>query len=122
MTSQNGSFRDAVVRFGTEVEAALTRARRASADARALTGELRQATRDSTTVSQPRPGRDSVVAALDEDEDFSQRQILIGQDAPQSSSPIENAAGGHRNDPDREFSVADFLLGGADETRLPEHP
>lgn len=119
MTSQNGSFRDAVVRFETEVEAALTRARRASADARALTGELRQAARDSDTTGQPAPVSARAVVAVDEDEDFSQRQILVGQDAPLSSSPIENATGGQPDSVDEEFSVADFLLGGADETRLP---
>lgn len=55
MTGQDGGFRAATVRFKSEVEAALTRARRAAAEAREQSENFRKGTDD--LANQARTGR-----------------------------------------------------------------
>jgi hypothetical protein len=55
MTGQDGGFRAAVARFKAEVEAALTRARRAAADAKEQSAEFRRGSDD--IARQTRTGR-----------------------------------------------------------------
>jgi hypothetical protein len=55
MTGQDGGFRSAVARFKAEVEAALTRARRAAADAKQQSAEFRRGSED--IARQTRTGR-----------------------------------------------------------------
>ncbi|PPK69575.1 hypothetical protein V5P93_006780 [Actinokineospora auranticolor] len=79
MTGPNQGFADAVARFRAELDAAVTRARRASAEGRELSAAFRRdvhrhASRQSAVDEQaPRP-----VAPHDpDDDDFSQHQILF---------------------------------------------
>jgi hypothetical protein len=58
MTGQDGGFRAAVARFRADVEAALTRARRAAADAKEQSADFRRGTDD--LARQARTGRRAV--------------------------------------------------------------
>ncbi len=116
MTGQDGGFRAAAARFRAEVEAALTRARRASAEARAQSAEFRRgneelAARARTgpprgahppTTAEPRAEAEKFRRANDlpvddpaedapapprEDEDFSQHKVLFDLDAPDDPAP-----------------------------------
>ena len=67
------SFDDAVAKFSGEVDDAVSRARRAAADARDLTARFRQETREGAAEEQKAA---PVPPPSDEDEDFSQEQIM----------------------------------------------
>lgn len=102
MTGQEGGFREAVARFSAEVDAAVTRARRAAADAKAQTAEFRAGTQDlvsrvkegrAGTVAEPPDEDDDVLddwgaepdvtQPSDDDEYFSQQRILVrGSEEP----------------------------------------
>jgi hypothetical protein len=71
MTGQDGGFRAAVARFKAEVDAALTRARRAAADAKEQAAEFRRGSDD--IARQTRTGR------------------LRGRDRGQATSPEARA-------------------------------
>ena len=130
MTGQDGGFRAAAARFKSEVEAALTRARRAAAEAKEQSADFRRGTddlanqartgrlrvrRSQTTNPQAREDAEKfrranglpvedlpdaedltrrpeprAAAPQREDEDFSQRQLLIDIDArdePEQAGP-----------------------------------
>jgi hypothetical protein len=131
MTGQDGGFRAAAARFKTEVEAALTRARRAAAEAKAQSADFRRSTDDlanqartgrlrsrrsqvQPTSAQAREDAEKFRHANDlpveqlpdadeltrrpsppaeapppqrDDEDFSQRQLLIDIDARDEPAP-----------------------------------
>jgi hypothetical protein len=134
MTGQDGGFRAAAARFKTEVEAALTRARRAVAEAKAQSADFRRGSEDlagqartgrlRTRRSQTHPtspearedaekfrrANDLPVEELPDadalsrraapaeepppqrdDEDFSQRQLLIDIDARDEPAPAPPA-------------------------------
>ncbi|MCT2587406.1 hypothetical protein [Actinophytocola gossypii] len=78
MTGQDG-FRGAAARFSAEVEAALTRARRAASEARAQSGEFRRDTAELAERARSGRPREPEPAPVPEpeDEDFSQHQIMV---------------------------------------------
>lgn len=130
-----GQFRDAAARFSAEVEAAMTRARRAAAEARARSaqfrkengelaeqaksGQLRDVRRDEVEPTSDEPHKAATefrtahglpveplpdaaellanlptdpepVAVEDDDEDFSQHQIMVDADhVPAEQRPVE---------------------------------
>ncbi|CAM4189009.1 hypothetical protein KIPE111705_44275 [Kibdelosporangium persicum] len=71
------SFDDAVAKFSGEVEDAVSRARRAAAEARDLTARFREETREGAAESgDEEPEAAQVPPSTDEDDDFSQEQIM----------------------------------------------
>ncbi|GLZ42116.1 hypothetical protein [Actinokineospora sp. NBRC 105648] len=78
MTGPNQGFAEAVVRFRAELSAAVTRARRASADAREQGTAFR---RETERLAGQDPAQRAAVRQArrpdPEDDDFSQHQILF---------------------------------------------
>jgi hypothetical protein len=66
-------FSDAVARFGGEVDDAVSRARRAAAEAREQTARFR---REAAGQAEPAPKSPPVPPSGDDDDDFSQEQIM----------------------------------------------
>ncbi len=68
------SFDDAVAKFSGEVDDAVSRARRAAAEARDLTARFREESREGAPPEERKAAQ--VPPSTDEDDDFSQEQIM----------------------------------------------
>jgi hypothetical protein len=129
MTGQDGGFRDAVARFSAEVDAAVTRARRAAAEAKAQTAEFRAGTRD--LVSQPKQDRNRPQPEDDEpfsgvfDEDrrerFDEDDVKPfdedEEDGPDGGQPEPDIT--HASDDDDYFSQQRILVRGSEDPYRP---
>jgi hypothetical protein len=103
MTGQDGGFRAAAARFKAEVEAALTRARRAADEAKAQSAEFRRGNED--LAKQARTGR--------------LRRVHRGQVAPTSADARAEA---ERFRTANDLTVEDLPDAGRLMARLPEAP
>lgn len=108
MTGQDGGFRAAVARFRADVEAALTRARRAAADAKEQSAEFRRGSDDLARQSRrPRPvrrGQETGAEARETAVKFRKANDLTVEELPDADEQPAPARAEQARREDEDFS------------------
>jgi hypothetical protein len=136
MSGQEGGFREAVARFSAEVDAAVTRARRAAGEAKAQTAAFRSGTSDMVAKVKrgqvrPQPAEITPSEARESATEFRLAQGLEVEELPDDdelvdrlpeTEPDTEPEVDEPDDDDEYFSQHRILVRGSEESYRPERP